>query len=89
MNPSSHAAELAAALHLIAHGSGDEKVRYIAERDPDWFVDNVLAVDYVDRDEIMPVPGRMDRSLLDSAIARIALRDRTHAAFDGLERAAS
>jgi hypothetical protein len=75
-----HASELAAALQLIAHGSGDEKVRYIAERDPDWFVSHVLnwdEVDYIDRDETAPPTTRIDRRLLDESIARIALRDRT------------
>lgn len=82
-NPSAsgHARELADALHLIAHGDADEKVRYIAERDPDWFVDHVLSVDYVDRDETAPSTGRIDRRLLDQAIARIALRDRTFPAL--------
>ena len=31
MQVSSHSRELAEALHLIAHGTGDEKVRFIAE----------------------------------------------------------
>lgn len=72
------AADLAAALQLIAHGSGDEKIRYVAERDPDWFVDNLLSNDYVDRDAAAPESGvRVERALLDQSIARIALRDRT------------
>lgn len=73
-----HAGELAAALHLIAHGHPDEKVRFIAERDPDWFVDHVLNwdTDYVDRDEAAPRPTPA-REMLDRSIARIALRDRT------------
>lgn len=78
---SDHERELAEALHLIAVGDGDEKVRYIAERDPDWFVDHVLSVDYVDRDETTPTTSPVDRRLLDQAIARIALRDRTFGAL--------
>ena len=78
---SDHERALAEALHLIAHADGDETVRYIAERDPDWFVDHVLAVDYVDRDEASPTTARIDRRLLDQAIARIALRDRTFGAL--------
>ncbi len=81
MQVSSHARELAEALRLIAHGTADEKVRFIAERDPDWFVDHVLSVDYTDRDAVAPESGRVDRRMLDSGIARIALRDRT---FDAL-----
>jgi hypothetical protein len=76
-----HARELAAALQLIAQADGDEKIRWIAERDPDWFVDHVLSVDYTDRDAIEPEHGRIDRRLLDQAIARIALRDRTFPAL--------
>lgn len=76
-----HERELAEALHLIAHGDADVKVRYIAERDPDWFVDHVLSVDYVDRDEATPTAGPIDRRMLDQAIARIALRDRTFGAL--------
>lgn len=78
---SEHERELAEALHLIAHGSGDEKVRYIAERDPDWFVDHVLSVDYTDRDAVEPESGRIDRRMLDCSIARIAIRDRTFGAL--------
>jgi hypothetical protein len=82
----SPAAELAAALHLIAHGTGNEKVSYIAERDPDWFVDHLLVNDYVDRDTAAPESGvRVERALLDQSIARIALRDRT---FDALRATA-
>jgi hypothetical protein len=81
MQVASHSRELAEALHLIAHGTGDEKVRYIAERDPDWFVDHVLSIDYTDRDACEPETGRIDRRLLDQSIARIALRDRTFAAL--------
>jgi hypothetical protein len=81
MQVSSHARELADALHLIAHGDADEKVRFIAERDPDWFVDHVLSVDYTDRDAVAPESGRIDRRMLDAGIARIALRDRT---FDAM-----
>ena len=79
---SNHAGELAEALQLIAHGSADEKVRYIAERDADWFVDHVLDwdVDYVDRDAAAARPV-IDRAMLDRAIARIALRDRTFPAL--------
>jgi hypothetical protein len=77
-----HARDLAAALHLIAHGTGDEKVRFIAEHDADWFVDHVLNwdVDYVDRDETAARPA-INRELLDATIARIALRDRTFPAL--------
>jgi len=82
MHPSSLATELAAVLQLIASGSGDDKLRYIAANDPDWFVDHVLAVDYVDRDETAPTQGRMDRAMLDAAIAKIALRA---AAFDAID----
>jgi hypothetical protein len=78
---SDHERELADALHLIAHASADEKVRFVAERDPDWFVDHVLSVDYTDRDAVSPESGRIDRRMLDQAIARIALRDRTFAAL--------
>ena len=69
---------LADALHLIARGSADEKVRFIAERDPDWFVDHVLnwESDYVDRDELLPPRRATDRDVLDQAIARIVLRAR-------------
>lgn len=67
---------LADALQLIATGSGDEKVRWIAARDPDWFVDHVLSIDYTDRDAVAPQNGRMDRQLLDQTIARIALSSR-------------
>jgi hypothetical protein len=79
---SDHARELADALQLIAHGTADEKVRYIAERDADWFVDHVLDwdVDYVDRDAAAARPV-IDRAMLDRAIARIALRDRTFPAL--------
>jgi hypothetical protein len=78
----SPAAELAEALQLIAHGTGDEKIRFIAERDPDWFVDNLLVNDYVDRDVAAPESGvRVERALLDRSIARIALRDRTFSAL--------
>lgn len=66
------------ALNLIASGSGDDKVRWIAERDPDWFVDQVLRIDYTDRDAVAPRQGRIDRRVLDQAIASIALRDATH-----------
>lgn len=76
-----HDRELAAALHLIAHGTADEKVRYIAERDPDWFVDHVLDIDYTDRDAVSPESGRINRQVLDASIARIALRDRTFSAL--------
>ena len=69
------ARDLVDALQLIAHGSGDEKVRFIAERDPDWFVDHVLSVDYTDRDAVSPESGRIDRRMLDAGIARIALRE--------------
>lgn len=84
---SDHERELAEALSLIAHGTGDEKVRYIAERDPDWFVDHVLdwTVDHVDRDATEPPRRATDRAVLDSVIARIALRDRT---FDALPASA-
>lgn len=75
-----HARELAEALHLVAHGTLDEKVRFIAERDPDWFVDHVLTADYVDRDETAPGP-RVDARVLDAAVARLALRDRTFPAL--------
>lgn len=77
-----HARELADALQLIAHGSPDEKVRFIAERDADWFVDHVLDwnVDYVDRDATRARPA-IDRAMLDCAIARLALRDRTFPAL--------
>lgn len=78
---SEHARELAEALQLIAHGTADEKVRYIAERDADWFVDHVLSVDYVDRDEVAPQRRPIDRELLDAAVARLALRDRTFPAL--------
>jgi hypothetical protein len=69
--------ELALALQLIAHGTADEKVRYIAERDPDYFVDHVLdwSVDYVDRDEVEARPRPTDRAVLDRVIARIAVRE--------------
>jgi hypothetical protein len=65
------------ALQLIAHATADEKIRWIAERDADWFVDHVLNwdVDYVDRDVTGPPQSRINRELLDCAIARIALRD--------------
>ena len=78
---SEHERELAEALHLIAHADADVKVRYIAERDPDWFVDHVLSVDYIDRDEASPAASPIDRRVLDQAIARIALRDRTFGAL--------
>ncbi len=81
MQVTSHARELADALHLIAHGNADQKARYIAERDPDWFVDHVLAVDYTDRDAVAPESGRIDRRVLDESIARIALRDPAFAAL--------
>ena len=78
-----HAAALADALHLIVHGTADEKVRYIAERDADWFVDHVLDwnVDYVDRDAAAPPRPQIDCVVLDRAIARLALRDRTYPAL--------
>lgn len=81
--PVDHARELADALHLIAHGSADEKIRYIAERDADWFVDHVLDwdVSYVDRDAAPAPRPRLDRVVLDRAVARIALRDRTFPAL--------
>lgn len=78
--PDPHARELAEALRLVAHGTPDEKVRFIAQRDPDWFVDHVLAADYVDRDEVAPTP-RVDARVLDAAVARVALRDRTYPAL--------
>lgn len=80
---SDHVRELAEALQLIAHGTGDEKVRYIAERDADWFVEHVLDwnVDYVDRDETVPQRRTIDRELLDTMVARVALRDRTFPAL--------
>jgi hypothetical protein len=62
------------ALNLIASGSGDEKVRWIAERDPDWFVDHLLRHTLV-LYPYEPEGGRIDRRLLDQAIASIALRD--------------
>ena len=70
---------LAAALQLIAHGSADDKVRYVAERDPDWFVDHVLGwgdAPDLDRDATAPAQRVADRRMLDAAIARIAIRDR-------------
>lgn len=81
MHVTPHARELADALHLIANGTADEKARFIAERDPDWFVDHVLSVDYTDRDAVAPESGRIDRRVLDESVARIALRDRTFAAL--------
>ncbi|MEO6866975.1 MAG: hypothetical protein ABI200_03045 [Gaiellales bacterium] len=71
-------AELVAALELIANGTGDDKVRYIAERDPDWFVDHVLQwdVDYVNRDEPTTPTRTIDRELLDRSIAKLALQKR-------------
>jgi hypothetical protein len=77
MQVSSHSRALTAALHLIAHGTADEKVRFLAERDPDWFVDHVLSIDYTDRDAVEPRSGRIDNQMLDAGIARVALRDRT------------
>ncbi len=84
MQVTSHSRELVEALQLIAHGTGDEKVRYVAERDPDWFVDHLLSVDYVDRDETSagPAAGRIDRRLLDQSIARIVLREPAQATLD-------
>lgn len=79
-----HAVELATALQLIAHGSADEKVRYIAERDADWFVDHVLnwETSYVERDVSDPPRLRLDGAMLDRAVARLALRDRTFPALE-------
>ena len=62
------------ALNLIASGALDDKVRWISERDPDWFVANVLA-------KTLGIPDsaergiRLDERMLDQAIAAIALRD--------------
>lgn len=75
--PANPTRAFADALNLIASGSGDDKVRWIAERDPDWFVDHVLRIDYTDRDAVLPAHQRIDRRLLDQAIASIALRDGT------------
>lgn len=68
-------ARLAVALELIAHGSAEEKVRFIAAHDPDWFVDHVLqwSVSDVDRDEVAPPRRATDRDVLDQSIARITL----------------
>ncbi len=75
--------ELADALQLIAFGTADEKARYIAERDADWFVDHVLnfATDYVDRDAVDAPRPAINREMLDRGIARLALRDRTFTAL--------
>ena len=62
------------ALNLIASGTLDDKVRWIAERDPDWFVANVLT-------HTLGIPDsaergiRLDERMLDQAVAAIALRD--------------
>lgn len=64
------------ALNLIASGSGDDKMRWIAERDPDWFVDQLLRFQEQNQQYLFePEHGRIDRRLLDQAIASIALRD--------------
>ena len=66
------------ALNLIASGSGDDKVRWIAEHDPDWFVDQLLRFQEQNQQYLFePSHGRIDRRLLDQAIASIALRDGT------------
>lgn len=65
--------ELVTALQLIARGSADDKLRYIASRDPDFFVDHVLGVDYADRDVTAPAATPTDRAVLDAVIARISL----------------
>lgn len=68
------------ALNLIASGTGDDKVRWIAERDPDWFVDQLLRFQEQNQQYLFePSHGRIDRRLLDQAIASIALRDCTAA----------
>ncbi len=52
------------ALRLIAHGTNDEKLRYISERNPDWFVHQVL------------LSGRrLDRTMLDDAVLRLSVID--------------
>ncbi len=74
--PPSPARKITDALNLIASGSGDDKVRWIAERDPDWFVDQLLRFQEQNQQYLFePREGRIDRRLLDQAIASIALRD--------------
>lgn len=61
-------------LNLIASGAPDDKMRWIAEHDPDWFVARVL-------DRTLGVPHdprrgiRVDERDLDQAIASITLRE--------------
>jgi hypothetical protein len=59
----------AEALRLIAHGTNDDKLRFITERDPDWFVHQVL------------VSGRrLETTMLDDAVLRLATVDEPVAA---------
>lgn len=67
----------AEALNLIASGTGDDKVRWIAEHDPDWFVDRMLHTAFRQREGAQLQLGAIDRDVLDQAIASIALRDGT------------
>lgn len=73
--PATHRSPLSTfsdALNLISSGTMDDKIGWIAERDPDWFVANVLA-------HTLGVPDsaargiRLDERMVDQAIASIAL----------------
>ncbi len=61
------------ALNLISSGSLDDKIQWIAQRDPDWFVAHVLT-------HTLGIPDnaerglRLDERMVDQAVASIALR---------------
>ncbi len=74
VTPRSPLAAFSDALNLIASGTMDEKVHWIAEHDPDWFVAHVLShtlgiADSAERGV------RLEERLVDQAVAAIALRD--------------
>lgn len=63
------------ALELIAHGSTQQKLSFIAAHAPEELDDHLFDwnVDYVDRDSVAPIASKAAGTRLDAVIARIAL----------------